>query len=249
MLLNYRLVIKYDGTRYNGWQRQKNTSDTIQGKIEDVLGRMCGTDIEITGSGRTDAGVHAMGQVANFRAETDMSPEEIKRYLNHYLPEDIAVVKADIVSDRFHSRLNAKKKTYLYRMYTGNDKPVFEKRYVYVPDAVYTELDMDAMRKTADVFIGEHDFKSFCGNRNMKKSTVRNIYDIKIEKTDEEIKIYFTGNGFLQNMVRLLTAVIIDTGRGILSPEDAQDILLSCDRSRISGMMPAKGLILLKVYY
>lgn len=249
MILNYRLLVKYDGTRYNGWQRQGATDNTIQGKLEDVISKMCGTHIEITGSGRTDAGVHAMGQVANFRADTDLSVEEIKVYLNRYLPEDIAVTKVSIASERFHSRFCAKKKTYLYRIYTGDNKPVFDKRYVYVPEDLVRELDITAMKKAAQHLVGVHDFKSFCGNKHMKKSTVREICSIDFCEKEDELCIYFCGNGFLQNMVRILTGTLIDVGVHKISPEDMQTILSGRDRSLAGGMAPAKGLTLLEVEY
>ena len=249
MIKNYRLTIKYDGTRYNGWQRQGNTPDTIQGKIEAVLAVMCKEQVELAGSGRTDAGVHALEQTANFKADIDMKPEEVKSYLNKYLPEDIAVVTADTVSERFHSRLNAKEKTYLYRIYTGKDKPVFDRRYLFVPGEEDKELNIENMKQAADYLIGEHDFKSFCGNKSMKKSTVRRIHEIRFEKKTDELDIFFTGNGFLQNMVRIITGTLLDVGKGCIKPDDMQKILLAKDRSSASGMAPAKGLTLVEVRY
>ena len=214
MNTNFRLTLKYDGTRYNGWQRQGNTANTIQGRLEDVLGKMCGTDVELAGSGRTDAGVHAMAQTANFKADIDMTPEDVKAYLNRYLPEDIAVTDVDIMPERFHSRLNARKKTYLYRIYTGDSKPVFDRKYIFVPDEARRGLDVAAMKKAAGYLLGEHDFRSFCGNKNMKKSTVREIYSIDFATENDELKIYFTGNGFLQNMVRIITGTLLEIGEG-----------------------------------
>lgn len=249
MVKNYRLTIKYDGTRYNGWQRQGNTPDTVQGKIEDVLSIMCGVRTELAGSGRTDAGVHALGQVANFKADIDMNPEEVKAYLNKYLPEDIAVTAAEIVPERFHSRLNAKEKTYLYRIYTGSDKPVFERRYLFVPDAMERELNIPDMKLAAGYLIGEHDFKSFCGNKNMKKTTVRIIYSISFEEKPDELDIYFTGNGFLQNMVRIIAGTLLDVGRERIKPDDMQKILLEKDRRSAGGLAPARGLTLMEVRY
>ena len=249
MILNYRLIIKYDGTKYNGWQKQGNTANTIQGKIEDVISKMCGVHIEIAGSGRTDAGVHAIGQVANFKADIQMSVQEIKDYLNRYLPEDIAVTEVRIAPERFHSRLSAKKKTYLYRIYTGDDKPVFDKRYVHVPEDMAGHLDIPAMKRAAEYIIGEHDFKSFCGNKHMKKSTVREIYSIDFCEGADELCIYFCGNGFLQNMVRIITGTLIDVGVHRTSPDDMQFILAGRDRSLAGRMAPAKGLTLLEVEY
>ncbi len=249
MSLNYRLIIKYDGTRYNGWQKQGNTTNTIQGKIEDVLSKMCGESIEIAGSGRTDAGVHALAQVANFKADTSLNVQEIKEYLNKYLPEDIAVTAVDIVSERFHSRLCDKKKTYLYRIYTGDSKPVFDKKYVCISEENMQNLDIEAMKKAAEFLIGSHDFKSFCGNRHMKKSTIRKIFSIEFCEKEDELCIYFCGSGFLQNMVRLLTGTLIDVGTHKINPDDMKTILAGKDKSLAGSMAPAKGLTLLNVEY
>ncbi len=249
MISNYRLIIKYDGTRYNGWQRQGTTANTIQGKLEDVISRMCGERIEIAGSGRTDAGVHAIGQVANFKADINMSVQEIKEYLNEYLPEDIAVTSVKIVSERFHSRLSAKKKTYMYRIYTGADKPVFDKRYVYVSEEMNITLDIDAMERATEYLIGVHDFKSFCGNKHMKKSTIRQIYSIEFCEKEDELCIYFCGSGFLQNMVRIITGTLIEVGEKKINPEDMKTILDGKDRQLAGVMAPAKGLTLMEVEY
>lgn len=246
---NYRMIIKYDGTRYNGWQKQGNTPNTIQGKLEEVLSVMCGAEIEVAGSGRTDAGVHALGQVANFKADISHTPQAVKDYLNKYLPEDIAVTSVDVVSERFHSRLNAKDKTYMYRIYTGDSKPVFDKKYMLVREKEGNMLDVSAMKAAAKYLVGEHDFKSFCGNKHMKKSTVREIYDIRFEEKADELIIYFTGSGFLQNMVRIMTGTLIEVGEGKTASEKMAEILAAKDREAAGGMAPAKGLSLLEVRY
>ena len=171
---NIRITLEYDGSRYDGWQKQGNTDNTIQGKLENVLFRMAGEEIEVHGSGRTDAGVHARGQVANFHINAEICPdgEAAREYLNRYLPDDIRVLSAKIVPERFHSRLSATSKTYGYYVETGDKKNVFERKYVY---GCGKKLDVKAMRQAAEFLIGEHDFKSFCANRRMKKSTVRRI--------------------------------------------------------------------------
>ena len=208
-MANYRMTIQYDGTRYSGWQSQHATDATIQGKLETVLTRMTGQQVDVIGSGRTDAGVHAIGQVANFHLKQPRNTGELLDGLNRYLPEDIAVSSLTEVDERFHSRYQAVCKTYRYRIHTGAVPDVFARRYVYdyrIP------LDVERMREAAGLLLGEHDFKSFCGNTRMKKSTVRTLYEIRVEEHESEIDLFFTGNGFLQNMVRILTGTLIEVG-------------------------------------
>ena len=207
---NLRLDICYDGTRYRGWQRLPGKDDTIQGKLETTLSRILGEHIEISGSGRTDAGVHAKHQIANFHCDTAMTAEEILEQLRRYLPEDIGIHSCKDVSPRFHARLNAKEKTYLYRIWNSETPCVFDRRYVTV---MPERLNLDAMREAAAHLCGEHDFSAFCGNAKMKKSTVRFIRSIAIKPCGEEVRLYFTGNGFLHNMVRILTGTLVEVGR------------------------------------
>lgn len=244
--MNYRMDIQYDGTRYGGWQKQKDTDNTIQGKIEEVLGRMCGTPVSIQGAGRTDAGVHARGQVANVFLDTDKTCEQICRYLNQYLPEDIEITRVTKAEERFHSRLNAKEKVYQYRVVTGVHKNVFERKYQC---PLHEDLDVKAMKQAAGYLEGTHDFKSFCSNKKMKKSSVRTIFCIEIEDLGQEVKLTFTGNGFLYNMVRILAGTLIEVGRGERRPEEMPEILEACDRSRAGFTAPARGLTLLEVRY
>lgn len=243
---NYKLTIQYEGTRYKGWQEQKTTDATIQGRIQRVLERMSGEEIDLQGSGRTDAGVHAKAQIAHFHMKALGDTEQIKDYLNTYLPEDIAVKKVELVDERFHSRLNAKSKTYEYRIYKGAKPDVFERRYV-VP--IEETLDVEEMKRAAAYLEGTHDFNAFCGNRRMKKSTVRTIFQIEIRETEEEIRLRFTGSGFLQNMVRILTGTLVEVGRGERNAEDMKEILESRDRQNAGRLMPAKGLTLIEVVY
>lgn len=244
--MNYRLDIQYDGSRYEGWQRQKDTDNTIQGKIENVLSKMAGTEIKIQGAGRTDAGVHAKGQVANFRMEGEKNCEDICQYLNEYLPEDIEISKVSQVEERFHSRFNAKEKVYQYRIVSGIHKNVFERKYQC---PLHENLDVSAMKEAAKYLVGAHDFKSFCSNKRMKKSTIRTIYSIEIEKLSQEIVITYTGNGFLYNMVRILTGTLVEVGRGYKKPNEMTSILESCDRKVAGFTAPARGLTLLEVRY
>ena len=242
---NLRLDICYDGTRYRGWQRLPGKDDTIQGKLEGCLSRILEEPIEISGSGRTDAGVHAKGQVANFHCESTLAAGEILSQLRRYLPEDIGIYSCRDVSPRFHARLNAKEKTYQYRIWNSEAPCVFERRFVTVmPEA----LDVPAMEQAARYLLGEHDFSAFCGNARMKKSTVRYIRAITIQRAGQEIRIRFTGNGFLHNMVRILVGTLIEVGRGERSP-DAIPELFGGKRAEAGFLAPAQGLCLEEVMY
>ena len=243
---NYKMTIEYDGTRYQGWQRLKDADKSIQGKIEDVLSKMCSHKVEIHGSGRTDAGVHAKGQVASFKIETDMSLSEIMDYMNTYLPEDIAVTNLCEADERFHARLTKCRKTYLYRINNSNISSVFERKYVYkVPE----RLNVDEMKKAAAYLTGEHDFLGFCSLKKVKNSTVRTIYEVKIEKNCREIDIYITGDGFLYNMVRIIAGTLIEIGRGEKKATDILKILESKNREDAGFTAPAQGLTLYEVRY
>ena len=242
---NLRLDICYDGTRYRGWQRLSGTDNTIQGKIEAALSRILEEPIEISGSGRTDAGVHARAQVANFHCESKMPAEEIWSALRRYLPEDIGIYSCKEVSPRFHARLNAKEKTYQYRIWNSDVPCVFERRFV----AIFPEkLDVVAMKAAAERLLGEHDFSAFCGNPKFKKSTVRFIRAIEIERTGEEIRISVTGNGFLHSMVRIIVGTLIEAGRGERNP-DSVAALFGGKRADAGFLAPAQGLCLQEVYY
>ncbi len=245
---NYRFVIQYDGARYSGWQKQGNTEKTVQEKLETLLTRMDGGHrVIVDGSGRTDAGVHALGQVANAHLLTDFDCAELVRDMNRYLPEDIKIVSAEIVDPRFHSRLNAKRKTYRYRLWPDDEKPdVFIRRYVA---EVPADLDTDAMERALKLLEGRHDFFAFCANRRYKKSTERTLYSCTLHRNGHEIDIDITGSGFLYGMVRILAGTIVEVGRGLRKPEDIPAILDSRDREQAGVMMPAEGLVLLRVEY
>ena len=243
---NYRMLIQYDGTRYNGWQKQGDTENTIQEKIETILTRMTGSPVDVHGAGRTDAGVHAKGQVAQFRLETDKSPDEIRSYLNEYLPEDIGVIDVAEAGPRFHSRFNATQKTYLYRICTDKSKHVFDRKYVYEYKG---KLDVAAMKIATIKLRGEHDFKSFCGNPRMRKSTVRKLFAIHIRENEHEIDIEFIGEGFLQYMVRILVGTLIEVGEGRRDPRSMDALLEARDRKLAGPTAPACGLTLMEVRY
>lgn len=243
---NIRLLLQYEGTRYQGWQRQTSSDNTIQGKIETLLSKMCQEPIEISASGRTDAGVHAMGQVANFHTNSEMSTEEMLAYCNRYLPEDIAVVEVSEAAPRFHSRLNACGKCYCYRVINSDIPNVFWRRFAQeVPE----KLDEDVMRRAAELLLGEHDFKSFTSAKKGKKSTVRRIDEISIVREGNLLSFTFVGNGFLHHMIRILMGTLLEVGMGKRTPESMTDILEACNRETAGPLVPAKGLTLMKVYY
>jgi tRNA pseudouridine38-40 synthase len=244
---NYKLTIAYDGSRYYGWEHQPDR-DTIQGKLETVLMRMCGMEEipEVIGAGRTDAGVHAKAMVASVLLATDLSPQEIKDYMNRYLPDDIGVMDVREASLRFHARYNAVGKTYSYTCYVGDGKPVFQRKYVTRLEA---EPNLDAMLRAASYLQGEHDFKSFCGNPRMKKSTVRLVDSITIKRSKNQIYFTFHGTGFLQHMVRILVGTLLEVGYGQMQPEDMPALLEARDRSLAGPTAPACGLCLEKVDY
>ena len=242
---NLRLDICYDGTRYRGWQRLPGREDTIQGKLETALSRILGEPIEISGSGRTDAGVHAKGQVASFHCESPMPPAEILANLRRYLPEDIGIYSCREVSPRFHARLNAREKTYVYRIWNSEAPCVFERRFVTV---MPERLDVEAMNRAGALLVGRHDLSAFCGNHKMKKSTVRELTALTVTRQGEEIVLRFTGNGFLYNMVRLLTGTLVEVGRQQRSPKSVTE-LFGAKRAQAGFLAPAQGLCLEEVVY
>ncbi len=257
---NFKMVLQYEGTRFKGWQRQESTDNTIQGKLENILSKMVGVPVEIQGSGRTDAGVHALGQVANFHADTKMSEQEILSYVNQYLPEDIAVISVKEAADRFHSRLNATGKTYCYLLIQSELPHVFERRFAH---RIEDRLDVEAMERAAGYLLGTHDFAAFTSAKKSKKSTVRTIDEITFTKeyssvmrTAQEpdldldlLRITYSGDGFLYHMVRILTGTLIEVGMHLRSPEEIPEILESKNREMAGPLVPAKGLTLMEVRY
>ena len=244
---NYKMLLQYDGTRYNGWQKQGDTKNTIQEKLETVLFRMTGEVVDVHGAGRTDAGVHAKGQVAQFRLANDRDPDEICAYLNEYLPDDIGVLSVTEAAPRFHSRYNASQKTYRYRIGKNKAFHVFERKYIHEHRG--EALDVTAMKTAAQLLVGEHDFKSFCGNPHMKKSTVRDLFAIEIRETRDEITLTFLGEGFLQYMVRILVGTLIEVGEGRRDPLSMTALLEARDRRLAGPTAPACGLTLIEVKY
>ena len=242
---NLRLDICYDGTRYRGWQRLSGVDNTIQGKLEQTLSRILGESVEISGSGRTDAGAHADCQVANFHCESDLPSYEILTQLRRYLPEDIGIYSCREVHPRFHARLNAKTKTYCYRIWNSDEPCVFQRRFVTV---LPEQLDLNAMQRAAALLEGEHDFSAFCAAKGKKKSTVRTVYRIQIQRVDQELRFTFTGNGFLYNMVRIMVGTLVEVGLGLRTVESVTQ-LFGANRAEAGRLMGAQGLCLMEVTY
>ena len=242
---NYKLILNYDGSRYKGWQRQGNTDNTIQAKMESLLSRLLGQELEIAASGRTDAGVHARMQVCSFRAETDMPCKIMLTKLREYAPEDIGIVSVEEAAPRFHARLNCVRKSYVYQIWNSSEPNVFQRKYMYnYPE----QLDIDSMRHAAEQLCGEHDFSAFCTKR-MKKSAVRRLESIEITKQGDIIKIMLTGNGFLYNMVRIIVGTLLEVGRGERSVDSVGEALRSLDRQQAGFTAPPQGLFLWNVEY
>lgn len=241
--MNIKIKIEYEGSSYSGWQKQANAK-TIQSEIERALTKITGNEIEIFASGRTDAGVHSLGQVANFHIESRIPAEKMKFALNQLLPEDIRVLESEEVSEDFHSRFSAKKKTYLYRIQTGEVKRALERNISYF---VRGTLDLGKMRNTAQYLVGEHDFSAFKTEGSSATNFVRTIYRIDISQKNDIIEIEITGNGFLYNMVRIIVGTLIDAGKGL--ERDIPQILAMKDRSLAGHTAPAHGLFLKEVFY
>ncbi|MBR4864685.1 MAG: tRNA pseudouridine(38-40) synthase TruA [Oscillospiraceae bacterium] len=242
---NLRLDICYDGTRYRGWQRLGNSDNTIQGKLEQTLSKLLGDTIEVSGSGRTDAGTHALGQVVSFHTNSDMPADKIFAELKKYLPEDIGVFNCKDVSPRFHARLNAKEKTYRYRIWNSDKPCVFDRKYVYIfPE----QLDVALMQEAAKAYIGTHDFSAFCGNGKMKKSTIRAIKSFNVERCGNEIHFTVTGNGFLQHMVRIMVGTLVEIGLGKRNAASIAE-LFGGKRAEAGPAVPSSGLCLMEVTY
>ena len=243
---NFKLTLCYDGGRYDGWQRQGNSDNTIQGKLETLLSRLLEQSVEVAGSGRTDAGVHALGQVCSFRADTEESCESLLRKIRTYLPEDIGAISLEEADPRFHARLSCREKTYVYRIWNSEEPNVFERRWMLSHPET---LDLEAMREAAHALIGEHDFSTFCANRHMKKTAVRTLKSAQIAARDGEIRISLTADGFLYHMVCIIVGTLIEVGEGKRASTEMRAALAACDRMEAGPTAPAKGLTLWQVRY
>lgn len=242
----YKLTITYDGSKYQGWQRQINTDLTIQGILERTIGMYVGYNVEINGSGRTDAGVHAQGQVSSLVLRGQVDMHEFMTTINRHLPEDIKIAKMELMKNGFHARRNAQGKRYEYYLDTREKPDVFTRRYSFhYPH----ELNIEAMEKAAAYLIGTHEFDSFTDMKPGEKSTRRTIDEIRIEREANKIRIVYKGNGFLYHMVRKLTGTLLEVGIGEKDPEEIPEILAAKDSSRSGFLAPARGLFLREVYY
>lgn len=242
---NYKLTIQYDGGRYSGWQRLGNNESTIQAKIENVLSQLIGENVEIIGSSRTDAGVHAIAQIANFKTSKKLTAVEIQNYLNQYLPQDISIMEVTKVSPRFHARYNAKDKTYVYRIWNKPYTNPFLRKYsMHVPE----KLDVSLMKEASQYFIGEHDFTAFSNAKSKKKSMVRIIEAIELQEEEGLIQIRVKGNGFLYNMVRKMVGTLIEVGLHKIEPPYIEKMMQSKERK--PGLMAEpRGLFLENIEY
>ena len=242
---NYKFTIAYDGSRFFGWERQPDR-ETIQGKLEAVLSRLQGSPVEIIGAGRTDAGVHARAMVANAVLDVKESPEEIRDYMNRYLPDAIAVREVKPCAPRFHARYKAIGKTYRYTVFVGEVKPVFDRKYVHL---VEEPLDVSKMEQAAKLLVGTHDYASFCSNPKMKKSTVRCVDSIVLKREGNRLTLTYHGTGFLQHMVRILTGTLLEVGMGKRTPESMTELLEAKQRALAGFTAPAQGLCMIEVDY
>ena len=245
-MTNFKLELCYDGTKYNGWQRLGDTDNTIQNKVETVLSRLLGQPVEVFASGRTDPGVHARRQICSFRAETEMSCEEILAGLRRYLPTDIGAKDLKVAAERFHARYKCVSKTYIYRIWTSEEPNVFERKYLYFYNK---KLDLEKMKRAAELLCGEQDFSSFTTAKKSDKSFVREIYSIRFQQKGRELRIEYKGSGFLRNMVRIMTGTLLEVGTGERSAESIREILNARERAAAGFMAPPEGLILWDAEY
>lgn len=239
-----KLEIEYDGTNFYGWQRQK-TKRSVQGEIESALASLFGKEVLITGSSRTDAGVHAYGQVAHLDVDDNFPVERLSLALNPLLPDDVKIVSSKAVSSDFNARFDVEKKTYVYLVSLSEFSPILRNHYAFCD----YPLNFENMQKCAKMFLGEHNFKGFCASKAQVKNYERTILQSKVTKNKNVLKFTFTGNGFMQHMVRILVGTIIDVGRGKLSIQSVAEALESGDRSKAGKTMPPNGLYLKKIVF
>lgn len=245
--MRYLMTISYDGSDFCGFQRQNNV-ETIQGELEKNLSKILQEDVQIVASGRTDTGVHALAQKVHFDTNKDLDLGKVQYSLNSMIKKSISIVKIEKVSDEFHARYSAKKKTYVYKIYLSKINEPLKRKYYHICSY---DLDVEKMKQACIYLLGEHDFKAFCVENPQIKTTVREIYDIHIEQKDEnkEIDIYVTGNGFLHNMVRSIAGTLVDVGRGRFTPEYTKEILESLNHQKAGKTLDGCGLYLQSVDY
>lgn len=243
---HYRLTIQYDGSRYKGWQRLGQGENTIQSKVEQVLSDGIGQHVEIIGAGRTDAGVHALEQVAHFKSAVKLDLKKIQKHFNHYLPPDISVLETIEAHPEFHARYDAVEKTYLYQIWNEPHSQPFLRKYSM---HVKTKLNIDQMKNAAQYFIGEHDFTAYSNAKSNKKKAVRSVYRVELEERAGLIQIRVNGNGFLYNMVRKMVGTLVEVGLGKKETHEIPEILKAKDRSRTGMQAEPQGLYLEKVSF
>jgi tRNA pseudouridine38-40 synthase len=245
MVRNIKLLIAYDGTAYHGWQTQLNNA-TVQETIEDALRVVVKQKVDLIGSGRTDSGVHALGQVANFKADTKIPEDRIKIAINANLPPDIRILDSVDISMDFNARFNAVDKTYMYQIYNDRVSSPFYSRYsTFVPQI----LDTDKMQEALKVIIGAHDFKGFMASGSQVKTTERIVHHANLILDGKLIKIYINGNGFLYNMVRIIAGTLIDIGKGLKDLSCMEAALNDKDRRVLGQTSAPEGLFLMQVNY
>lgn len=242
---NIKLTIEYDGKDFNGWQKQPNKLN-IQGEIERAIYNITKEEVDLIGSGRTDAGVHALGQVANFKTNSQISIEKLPLAINSQLKNSIVIKEAEEVNERFHSRYNAKHKTYRYIINNSKCGTAIYRNLEY---SYPFKLDAEKMKQASKYFEGEHDFKAFKSSGTSSKNSVRTIYKAIVKQEGEKIIIELTGNGFLYNMVRIISGTLLDVGLGKIQPEEIPEMIESKDRQRAGKTLPAHGLYLVEVKY
>ena len=243
--MRIKLTIEYDGSGYAGWQRQKNGL-SVQQVVEEAIAAATGQQTVVYAAGRTDAGVHALGQVVHFDTQTTIPPEKISYALNTFLPEDIRIASSCETREDFHARFGAKAKTYVYTFYNAQHASAL---YRNLSAHARGEIDIDAMKQAAKQIVGTHDFASFCASGSEVETTVRTAYSLEINNEPPFIRLEITGSGFLYNMVRIIAGVLLDVGKGKLSPKDVADIMQANDRRKASATAPACGLVLKQIYY
>lgn len=242
---NIKLTIEYDGKKFGGWQKQPNKLN-IQGEIEKAIEEITGEKIDLNASGRTDAGVHSLGQTANFKTNSKIEIEKIPIAINSKLKQSIRIIKAEEVEENFHARYSCKGKKYRYIINNSkNGSAIYRDLEYHMP----IKLNVEAMQKGIKYFEGEHDFKGFKASGTSSKSSVRTIYNAKVIQEGERIIIELEGNGFLYNMVRIISGTMVDVGLGKIKPEEIPEIIESKERSRAGKTLPPQGLYLVEVYY
>lgn len=255
MIRNILLTIEYDGTNFNGWQRQPEVR-TVQGELEKVLSKVCGTPVQLNGTSRTDARVHALGQRASFKGDFGIPTDRIKYVVNNMLDggmnsrtkcSDVHIVDVKEMPENFHARFDSKGKKYRYIVEMGEQADIFRRNYCY---HVKTPLNVELMREAAGMIEGTHDFACFqAAGGNVRETTVRTIHKLEIIRKGKDLWIEVSGDGFLYNMVRIIVGTLVEVGQGKIRPEEIRNIISSCDRQNAGHTAPAEGLYLVEIYY